>query len=74
LRAREAAEAKEKRSILWKILRTMSEVEKKCDNADLAKKLLGQARLVVEDIAEHAGEMRDVFLGQPAVVQLLAES
>jgi len=52
----------------------MSEVEKKCDNADLAKKLLGQARLVVEDIAEHAGEMRDVFLGQPAVVQLLAES
>jgi tetratricopeptide (TPR) repeat protein len=74
LKAREAAEAQEERSILWKILRTMSEAEKECGNADLAEKLLGQARLVVEDIAEHAGEMREVFLGQPEVVQLLGES
>ena len=74
LKARETAEAQEERSILWKILGTMSEVEKASDNADLAEKLLGQARLVVEDIAEHAGEMREVFLGQPAVVQLMGES
>jgi len=73
LKAREAAEAQEERSILWKILRTMSEVEKECDNADLAEKLLGQARLVVEDITEYAGEVRDVFLSQPTVIQLLSK-
>ncbi|HKI55078.1 MAG TPA: AAA family ATPase [Anaerolineales bacterium] len=74
LKARETAEAQEERSILWKILRTMSEAEKECGNVDLAEKLLGQARLVVEDIAEHAGEVRGVFLGQPAVIQLLSKN
>jgi tetratricopeptide (TPR) repeat protein len=74
VKAREAAEAQEERAILWKILATLSEVEKASGNTDLAEKLLDQARAVVEDIAEHAGEMREVFLGQPAVVQLLGES
>jgi len=74
LKAREAAEAQEERAILWKILATLSEVEKASGNTDFAEKLLDQARSVVEDIAAHAGEMRDVFLGQPAVVQLLGES
>jgi len=74
LKAREAAEAQEERSILWKILETMSKVEKKSGNPDLAEKLLGQARSVVEDIAEHAGEVRDAFLGQQAIIQLLSQN
>jgi DNA-binding SARP family transcriptional activator len=71
LKAREAAEAQEERSVLWKILANLSEVEKASGNADLADSLCDQARAVVDDIASHAGEMRDVFLRQPAVVQLL---
>jgi len=74
LKAREAAEAQEERAILWKILATMSEVEKAAGKMDEAEKLHGQAREVVNDIAAHAGEMRDVFLSQPAVVQLLGEN
>ena len=74
LKAREAAEAQEERAILWKILVTLSEVEKASGNADLAKKLLDQARSVVEDIAEHAGEVRGMFLGQPAMIQLLGRN
>jgi len=49
-------------------------VEQACGNADSAKKLRDQAREVVDDIAAHAGEVRDVFLGQPAVIQLLGET
>jgi tetratricopeptide (TPR) repeat protein len=71
LKAKEAAEAQEERAILWKILATLSEVEKACSNADLADSLRDQAWGVVNDITAHAGEMRDVFLSQPEVVQLL---
>jgi len=74
LRAKEAAETQEERAILWKILATLSEVEKACGNVELAEKLCDQARELVDDIAEHAGEMRDVFLSQPEVVQLLSEN
>jgi hypothetical protein len=74
LKSKEAAEAQDERAILWKILATMSEVEKAAGNKDEAEKLLGKAREVVNDIAAHAGEMRDVFLSQPAVVQLLGET
>ena len=74
LKAKEAAEAQDERAILWKILATMSEVEKAAGNMDEAEKLHGQAREVVNDIAAHAGEMRDVFLSQTAVVQLLGEN
>jgi hypothetical protein len=52
----------------------MSDLEKACGNADVARKLRDQARAVVDDIAAHAGEMRDVFLSQPAVVQLLGKN
>ena len=72
LKAKGAAEAQDERAILWKILVTLSEVEKASGNVDLADNLCEQAREMVNDIAEHAGEMRDVFLNQPAVVQLLA--
>ena len=74
LKAREAAEKYEERSVLWKILATLGEVEKASGNAELADSLCNQARAVVDDIAAHAGEMRDVFLGQPAVIQLLGET
>jgi predicted ATPase/DNA-binding SARP family transcriptional activator len=74
LKAGKAAEAQDERAVLWKILVTMSNVEQACGNADSAKKLRDQAREVVDDIVAHAGEMRDVFLGQPAVIQLLGET
>ncbi|MEJ2706234.1 MAG: AAA family ATPase [Anaerolineales bacterium] len=70
LKAKGAAEAQEERAILWKILVTLSELEQACDKTDSAKKLRDQAREMVNDIAAHAGEMRDVFLSQPAVAKL----
>jgi len=74
LKAKEAAETQDERAILWKILATMSEVEKAAGNMDKAEKLHGQAREMVNDIAAHAGEMRDVFLSQLAVAKLLGET
>ena len=59
------------RTCVKTILVTLSEVEKASGNADLANSLCNQAREVVNDIATHAGEMRDVFLDQPAVIQRL---
>ena len=73
LKAKEAAEAQEERAILWKILATLSEVEKESGTADQANNLCSQAREVVNDIAADAGEMRDVFLSQPAVIELLGK-
>jgi len=73
LKAKEASEAQDERAILWKILETMSEVEKANGNTDLANSLCDQAREMVNDIAAHAGEMREVFLSQPTVVQLLGK-
>jgi tetratricopeptide (TPR) repeat protein len=70
-KAREAAEAQDERAILWQILVTMSETESENGNVDAAQKFRDQARGVVDDIAAHAGEMRDVFLGQAAVAHLL---
>ena len=61
LKAGEVAEAQEERSILWKILATLSEVEKASGHADLADNLRHQARAVVDDIAAHAGEMRGLL-------------
>jgi hypothetical protein len=52
----------------------MSEVEKARGNMELADSLCDKARAVVEDIAVHAGEMRNVFLKQPAIVQILGET
>ena len=74
LKARKEAEAQDERSILWKIIITLSEVEQASGNADLTEKLLDQARSVVEDIAAHAGEMQDVFMGQPTVTQLIGKT
>jgi tetratricopeptide (TPR) repeat protein len=74
LKAKEVAEAQEERAILWKIIATLSEVEKSSGNLELADSLCDKARVVVEDIAAHAGEMRENFLNQPAVVQILGKT
>jgi DNA-binding SARP family transcriptional activator len=74
LQARETAEAQEERAVLWKILASLADVEEACEDATTAGKLRDQARVVVTNIAEHAGKIRDVFLGQPAVAQLLGKS
>ena len=74
LKARETAEAQEERAVLWQILLTLSEVEQAQGAAGAAGALRQQARAMVEDIAAQAGELRPVFLGQPAVVQLLSEA
>ena len=74
LKARETAEAQEERAVLWKVLATLADAEEACEDAAAAGKLRDQARAVVTDIAEHAGKIRDVFLGQPAVAQLLSKS
>jgi hypothetical protein len=60
--------------VLWQILASLADVEEACEDAAAAGKLRDQARAVVTDIAEHAGKIRDVFLGQPAVAQLLGKS
>jgi tetratricopeptide (TPR) repeat protein len=74
LQARETAEAQEERAVLWKILASLADVEEACEDATTAGKLRDQARVVVTDIAEHAGKIQDVFLCQPAVAQLLGKS
>ncbi len=71
VKARNAAEAQEERAILWQILVTLSELEGACGEVQVARNLRDQAREIVDDIAAHAGGMRAVFLGQPAVVRLL---
>ena len=72
-KAQQAAGTQEERAVLWKILATMSEVEQAAGHMDESKKLHRRAIEVVNDIAAHAGEMRDVFLSQPMVVQLLGK-
>jgi DNA-binding SARP family transcriptional activator len=73
LKAREAAEAQEESAMLWKILSTLSEAERTYGNTGEADRLNDQAWALVDDIAAHAGELRDVFLAQPAVAAVLAE-
>ena len=73
LKAKEAAEAQEERAILWKILAALSDMERTHGNAGEADRLHDQARALVDYIAAHAGELRDAFLAQPAVVAVLAE-
>lgn len=51
-----------------------SELERECGDAAAVDRLREEARALVAYIAEHAGELRPAFLGQPAVAQLLGES
>lgn len=74
LKAIDAAEAQEEWAILWKILATCSELERACGDAAASDRLRDQARVVVSDIAAHAGNLRGAFLDQPAVAQLLGQT
>jgi DNA-binding SARP family transcriptional activator len=74
LKAIDAAEAQEERAVLWQILASLADVEEACGNTAEADKLRDQARAVVAHIAENVGKTRDVFLGQPAVAQLLGKT
>jgi DNA-binding SARP family transcriptional activator len=74
LKARETAEAQEERAVLWKVLAALADVEEAFGDIEAADRLRDEAREVVDYIAEHAGKIRDVFLGQPAVAQLLGKS
>jgi DNA-binding SARP family transcriptional activator/predicted ATPase len=71
LKAREAAEAQEERTILWQILVSMAEVEDACGDAAAAERLRDEALAVVSFIADHAGDLRGAFLAQPGVARLL---
>jgi hypothetical protein len=74
LKARETAEEQEERAILWKILVTMSEVERAYGDEAAADRLRDQARELADDIDAHAGELRGAFLSQPAVARLLGKT
>jgi hypothetical protein len=74
LKAQGTAEAQEERAILWKILATQSDLEKACGDIAASGMFRGQAWDMVQDIAAHAGEIREVFLSQPSVVKLLGEN
>jgi DNA-binding SARP family transcriptional activator/tetratricopeptide (TPR) repeat protein len=74
LEAKETAEAREERVMLWQILAALSELELACGDMAAAESYRDQARAVIDDIAAQAGELRADFLGQPAVVRLLGES
>jgi DNA-binding SARP family transcriptional activator len=74
LEARATAEAQEEWAILWKILSTCSELERACGDAAASDRLRDQARVVVSDIAAHAGNLRGAFMDQPAVAHLLGQT
>jgi len=71
LKAKGAAEAQAERAVLWQILASLADVEEACGDAYAAERLRDEARTVVADIAEYAGELRETFLAQPDVVSLL---
>jgi hypothetical protein len=52
----------------------MSELEWASGDEVAVETLRDHARVVVADIAEHAGELRGAFLSQFAVAQLLGET
>ena len=72
-KARDAAEAQDERTVLWPILFALSQVEEATSRPAAAEKLRKQAKAVIQDIAAHAGELREVFLAQPEVAYLLKE-
>jgi len=71
-KARQEAEAQDERAILWQILAAQSELERVKGDEAASTRLCDQALAVIEDIAEHAGELRSDFMNQPAVVELLS--
>jgi hypothetical protein len=75
IQAKAVAEDVSERTTLWQILATLSNLERIGGNKSEAEKLRGQAREILDYIAEHAGsaELRATFLAQPAVARLFDE-
>jgi tetratricopeptide (TPR) repeat protein len=73
-KAKEVAEAQQERVMLWQILVGLSAWEEAYGDRNAAEPFREQARAVVEYIADHAGALRDVFLAQPEVAQLLSKT
>ncbi len=73
MKAVAAAGEHNERAILWQILATLSDLERRCGNKAEAEKLHGQAREIIDYISEHAGtdELRSTFLAQPSVLRIL---
>ncbi|MDX1415301.1 MAG: AAA family ATPase [Candidatus Promineifilaceae bacterium] len=72
LKAIDAAEAQEERTVLWQILATLSEVERARGDVAAADRSLNQARETVKYIAMHAGDLRETFLSRPQVQVVLS--
>jgi tetratricopeptide (TPR) repeat protein len=73
-KARQATKAQEERVMQWQILATQSELERVCGNPEAAGRLRDEARGVIHEIAEHAGDLRATFLAQPSVHVLTNET
>jgi class 3 adenylate cyclase/tetratricopeptide (TPR) repeat protein len=72
--ARSEAESREYRLVLWEILRELSEIVDVHGNAEAARELRGEARRLVERIAESVDEeqLRSSFLDRPDVRLVLS--
>jgi tetratricopeptide (TPR) repeat protein len=55
LEAQAVAKAHEERTVLWKILASLADLEEACGDDDAAEKLRDEARGVISYIVEHAG-------------------
>jgi len=75
LQARAEAEALGSRHSLWPILIALSELEARCGNAAESQTLRGQAREIVDYIADHTGtpELRASFLNLPDVRKVTSD-
>jgi tetratricopeptide (TPR) repeat protein len=72
LKAMAAAAEQSEQAILWQILATLSDLERKSGNEVEAINLAEKAREIIDNISEHAGtdEVRSAFLSQPSVMQI----
>jgi hypothetical protein len=57
--------------VLWRILASLADLEESRGNEAAAGELLEQAHEVVDYIAEHAGELREMFLTSAEVQNVL---
>ena len=71
LKAREVADYQEERTVLWRILVSLADVEEACGDKTAAGGFLDQAREVVNYITEYASELREPFLAWPEVQAML---
>jgi DNA-binding SARP family transcriptional activator/tetratricopeptide (TPR) repeat protein len=75
--AKAVAEATRERPILWQILASLSEIERRSGNEAETEMLRLQACEIIQYIADHAGDEQDLrasFLAQPEVVRILTRT